>query len=320
MDEHLAHTQIENQKIMKRRNALKSIALAGTATLSGCTVMADKNNNDRVLRIAHLTDVHLRDKDQAPEKFVRCLHSLQGMADKPDIIFNGGDTIFDALGHDRTSVENQWQLWDEVMKQENDLPIVHCIGNHDVWGGGDKNDPLYGKQYAVEKMGLDKPYHSFARSGWKFIVLDSTHPVNGGWYTARLDEAQFEWLAAELKSTPDTTPVMIMSHIPILTATGFYPGNEKDGNWTVPGSWMHIDFNRIKTLFLNHANVKLCVSGHMHLLDHVQYNGVTYCCNGAVSGSWWGDVMYHETHAGFATIDLYANGSFQVAYHRYDWV
>lgn len=274
---------------------------------------------ERVLRLAHLTDVHLRDADNAPEKFIKCLHIMQSLKDKPDIIFYGGDTIFDALGTDKVSVENQWQLWDKVIKAENDLPIVNCIGNHDVWGAGEKSDPLYGKKYALEKMGLDKPYHSFEKAGWKFIILDSTHPVGEGWYTAKLDDEQFDWFEKELQATPSTTPVMIMSHIPILTATGFYEGNEKDGNWMVPGGWMHIDFNRIKKLFIQHANVKLCVSGHMHLLDKVEYNGVTYCCNGAVSGGWWGNEMYYETQAGFATIDLYEDGVFDVQYHTYSW-
>lgn len=296
------------------------MALAGAATLTGCAKAGEQVVVERALRIAHLTDVHLREQDKAPEKFVKCQHYLQSMADQPDMIFNGGDTIFDALGHDRQSVEQQWRLWDRVIREENDLPIVHCIGNHDVWGAGPENDPLYGKQYAQEKMQLSKPYHSFDKAGWKFIVLDSTHPVEGGWYTAKLDDAQFEWLTDELINTPEDKPVMVMSHIPILTATGFYSGNEKNGNWTVPGSWMHIDFNRIKELFLQHSNVKLCVSGHMHLLDYVRYNGVTYCCNGAVSGGWWGNEMYHETHAGFAVIDLYTDGTFQVDYHTYEWV
>ncbi|WP_323756411.1 metallophosphoesterase family protein [Roseivirga sp.] len=304
---------------MNRRNILKTMALAGTGALMGNSLAPIQPKEKRVLRLAHLTDVHLRDADNAPEKFIKCLHIMQSLKDKPDMIFNGGDTIFDALGTDKTSVENQWQLWDKVIKAENDLPIVNCIGNHDVWGAGEKTDPLYGKKYALDKMGLDKPYHSFEKAGWKFIILDSTHPVGEGWYTAKLDDKQFDWFEKELQETPSTTPVMIMSHIPILTATGFYEGNEKDGNWMVPGGWMHIDFNRIKKLFMQHNNVKLCVSGHMHLLDKVEYNGVTYCCNGAVSGGWWGNEMYYETQAGFATIDLYEDGAFDVQYHTYSW-
>ncbi|MFT7268128.1 MAG: Icc protein, partial [Roseivirga sp.] len=105
------------------------MALAGTGALMGSNLAPLQPKAERVLRLAHLTDVHLRDADNAPEKFIKCLHIMQSLKDKPDMIFNGGDTIFDALGTDKVSVENQWQLWDKVIKAENDLPIVNCIGN-----------------------------------------------------------------------------------------------------------------------------------------------------------------------------------------------
>jgi len=50
---------------------------------------------------------------------------------------------------------------------------------------------------------------------------------------------------------------------------------------------MHVDAAKIKDLFAKHKNVKLCLSGHLHLVDRVDYNGVTYLCDGAVCGGWW---------------------------------
>jgi hypothetical protein len=64
--------------------------------------------------------------------------------------------------------------------------------------------------------------------------------------------------------------------------------------------------------------VKLAISGHIHLLDEVVYNDVTYYCNGAVSGNWWkGD--YHQTPAGYAVINLYEDGTFNREYIAYGW-
>jgi 3',5'-cyclic-AMP phosphodiesterase len=63
--------------------------------------------------------------------------------------------------------------------------------------------------------------------------------------------------------------------------------NEKSGDWVIPGAWVHIDARRIVELFHQHKNVKLCLSGHIHLFDRVLYNGVTYICDGAVCGRWW---------------------------------
>jgi hypothetical protein len=80
---------------------------------------------------------------------------------------------------------------------------------------------------------------------------------------------------------------------------------------------MHIDARRLKTLFLDHPNVKLCLSGHIHLRDSVMYNGVTYACNGAVCGNWWRGA-YQETQPGYALVDLWNDGSFRVDYVRYE--
>jgi hypothetical protein len=79
---------------------------------------------------------------------------------------------------------------------------------------------------------------------------------------------------------------------------------------------MHQDARRLKNLFREHRNVKLCLSGHLHLRDRVDYEGVTYLCNGAVSGGWWRG-PYQECEAGYALIDLRADGTFDHRYLRY---
>ena len=91
---------------------------------------------------------------------------------------------------------------------------------------------------------------------------------------------------------------------------------EKENKWEMPGGWMHTDAKQISEVFNQHKNVKLAVSGHIHLTDRVDYNGVSYCCNGAVSGRWWFG-KYQHTEAGYAIIDLYDNGSFTNTYVSY---
>jgi 3',5'-cyclic-AMP phosphodiesterase len=211
-----------------------------------------------------------------------------------------------------------------VLAAECSLPSFSAIGNHDVWGwnkaksGTTGAEDLWGKKWAEDLLGLNRRYYAFERAGWRFIVLDSTFPHGDG-YIARLDEEQFEWLAAELASTPPTTPVLVLSHIPILSASVFLDGeNEKSGDWRVPGAWMHIDMRRIKDLFARHSQVKVCLSGHLHLVDEVKYNGVTYLCNGAVSGGWWKG-NYHECAPGYGLLDLFADGSLANQYQTFDW-
>jgi len=306
---------------MKRRDTLKILgALPLLGFAAGCAPAASTPAKKRVLRLAHLTDTHLTNVHNAVQNYSNCLHHLQSLDEPVDIILDGGDTIMDALGvQEKSKVDAQWKLWEDSYRQASDLQLVHCLGNHDVWGGADKQDPLYGKKYAQNRLQLDSPYFSFDRAGWHFIVLDSTHPVDDGWYTAKLDEAQLDWLTKDLQQTPAETPILVLSHIPILTASGFYPDNVKEGNWQVPGSWMHIDFQPLQQLFMQHGNVRLCLSGHMHLLDYVTYNGITYMCNGAVSGNWWDKPEYHQTRAGYAVINLYDDGGFEREWYEYDW-
>ncbi len=307
---------------LSRRELL--LASAGGIVLPNLMTQAFPNpNRKRNIRIAHLTDIHVQPEKGAAKGMESAIEHAQGQQIKPDLILTGGDLIMDSLAADAARTKLQWDIFTSVLKANAEVPVEHTIGNHDVWGWSRRaqyeNEPKFGKTWACEVLELEKPYRSFDQAGWHFIILDSTHRVEGNGYTARLDDEQFEWLKADLERTSPTKPVIIVSHIPIFAVCCFIDGNnEKTGNWVVPGSWMHIDARRIKDLFAKHPNVKICVSGHEHLTDQVVYNGVTYFCNGAVSGNWWNGT-YHECTYGYALIDLYDDGSFENRYVPYGW-
>lgn len=275
------------------------------------------------LRIAHLTDMHVMPDGalgvNAETGFSKALEAAQSLARKPDLILQGGDAIMDALRTSKGDVAMQWAAFKRTLEKLR-TPIYHAIGNHDCWTGpGSGSDPLKGKTWALQQLGLSKPYSSFDQGAWHFVVLDSTNleTKDSHGYTARLDEAQFKWLEADLKAVPKSKPVLVLSHIPILAACAYFDGdNEKSGDWLVPGAWMHSDARRIKDLFLKHPNVKLCLSGHIHLRDSLEYNGVTYACNGAVCGNWWRG-NYQETKPGYAIVDLWNDGTHKIEYVTY---
>jgi hypothetical protein len=73
-------------------------------------------------------------------------------------------------------------------------------------------------------------------------------------------------------------------------------------------------------LFKQHTNVKACISGHIHLVDRVDYLGVTYMCGGAVCGAWWKGSRFNECDPGYSLIDLYDDGSVERQYVAYGWV
>lgn len=288
--------------------------LASNALFSTQSIEAKrKKSRKKVLRIAHITDTHIKPTKKAEEGFAKALHKIQNLNHPPDFILNGGDSILDSMFASKTTTKKLWKTFHKIVKEENSLPIYHCIGNHDVWGWGKNNstymkDRLYGKNWVQDEFNLESPYYYFDKANWRFIVLDSVYPKKGG-YTARLNRRQFKWLEKTLHDTNSKRNICILSHIPIICFCAAFDGkNEKTGNWKIPGAWMHIDARSIKDLFVQFSNVKLCLSGHIHLHDKVEYLGVKYLCNGAVSGAWWNG-SYQEIPPSFAIIDLYNDGS-----------
>ncbi|MET4082769.1 Icc protein [Pedobacter sp. UYP30] len=300
---------------MERRSVLKG--LGSLALLPAINFGLKNDAKEPVLRLAHITDVHLKNDFGAPAKFTKCLHHVQQQSPKVDFILNGGDVVFDMNKENISVIDAQWKLQQDIIKNECSLPTVYALGNHDIWWNEDsKGDVFYGKKYSMNKLELNKAYYSFIKKGWKFIVLDSTHlDIDDTWYIGKLGEEQFNWLENELKSTNLETPVLVMSHIPILTALLMIEDNIVN-KWTMLGGDMHTDTAKIINLFYQHPNVKLALSGHLHMRDKVIYNNVTYLCNGAVCGSWWKGNR-RETAPGYGLIDLFADGSFEEKYVNY---
>ncbi len=300
---------------MHRRSALKNIG--GLFLATALIRDAAPVNKKAVLRIAHLTDIHLKNKFDAPARFVKCLHHVQQQSPKVDLILNGGDVVFDMNKENLGTINEQWELMNKTMQMECAIPVHYCLGNHDIWWNeDDKGQALYGKQYAMNQLKLAKPYYSMEKSGWKIIVLDSVHlDIDDTWYIGKLGDEQFSWLENELKATNTNTPVLILSHIPILTATNLIE-DDIVNKWVMLGGDMHTDTSKIIKLFYQYPNVKLCLSGHIHLREKLIYNNVTYICNGAVSGAWW-EGNRRETAPGYGLIDLYADGSFRESYLNY---
>lgn len=152
---------------MKRRELIKYLGLtAGTVALSGsASILSTSEQNikkKRVLRIAHITDVHIRPEENAPERFVKCLEEIK--KHKIDFFLNGGDSIF-AADYDniiRERVNELWEIWKDTTNSISNFEMHSCLGNHDMWWAApDKKDPMYGKDYVVKQLGISNRYYSF---------------------------------------------------------------------------------------------------------------------------------------------------------------
>jgi 3',5'-cyclic AMP phosphodiesterase CpdA len=274
------------------------------------------------LRVAFVTDVHLDTNDKCIQGFTSALKKIRSLDDRPDLVIQGGDIIMDGLTRDEGSVERQYTLARDIIGANCSLPMEHVIGNHDIWGWSNPNaagivsDPRYGKSWWAAWSGHPNTYRSFDRNGWHFVVLDSIVPDRRLGYAARLGHEQMQWLIADLAATNPQTPVCVVSHAPIMSiAAAFFGQAETSGYWHVPRSLMHIDARQIKNLFLKHPNVKACFSGHIHMQDRIDYNGVKYFGMGAVCGAWWKGPM-QETPPQFGIVDFSDDGNVHTTYVR----
>ncbi|MGZ8539448.1 MAG: metallophosphoesterase family protein [Chitinophagaceae bacterium] len=299
---------------MNRSTFVKNTAAIIGGSLLPSVSFGGENNKPGKVRFAFLTDIHVKPGIIPETGMTKALHHAQSQKPRVDFIINGGDAIMDGLEADKQKTQIQWDLYNVLLKNENSLPVYHCIGNHDVWGWFIKNekpeaDKLYGKQWAVEALQLPRRYYSFTKDKWHFIVLDSTQLNPAGGYIAYIDPEQLTWLQQELAQTKDKF-ICFVSHIPILSICAglFFNKTESNGDLKIQRNLMHTDFIELKKLFLQHPNIKVCLSGHIHLQDELNYLGIKYYCNGAVSGNWWKG-SFQDFAPAYAVIELNNDGT-----------
>ncbi len=299
---------------MKRKDFLQTTAaIAGASLLPSLSFASDTAK--KPLRFAFISDIHVKPGEVQEAGMAKALQHVQQLKPKVDFIINGGDAIMDALEADKEKTQIQWDLFHKILKKENSLPIYHTIGNHDVWGWFIKEnrpeaDKLYGKVWAVETLGMKNRFYSFTKGKWHFIVLDSTQLNPAGGYIGKLDAEQLAWFQQELASVSSSTFICIVSHIPILSICAglFFDKTEPNGDLKIQRNLMHSDFLDLKKIFIKYPNIKVCLSGHIHLQDEVDYLGVKYYCNGAISGNWWKGA-FQEFDPAYAVIELFDDGS-----------
>jgi 3',5'-cyclic-AMP phosphodiesterase len=318
-----------NTRPLDRRTFLKwSGGLAAGLAVERASV-GELTSRKRVLRVAHLTDIHVQPERRAAEGMAACLRHVQSSSDKPGLILSGGDHVMDAARQKRDRTRIQWDLWTNVLRAENSIPVRSCIGNHDIWGWDKEkslatgDEPDFGKKWAVDALALPGRYYSFAQAGWHFIALDGVQPAGPkgeGSHSAYLDEEQFDWFRRELASVPRTTPILVWSHVPIVSALPITnPREGLTGNLYIEEGHVHADAGAIVDLLARYPNVKACFSGHLHQVEHLEIKGIHFHCNGAVCGAWWKG-KNRGFAEGYALVDLYDDGSYECFYHSYNWV
>lgn len=191
-----------------------------------------------LLRIGVLTDCQYADiptpagsKRQyrlSRQKLIEAIGHLNSMGDL-DFMMHLGD----AIDRDASSFDVVMPLFRQAK-----VPVYHVAGNHDYSiADGLKPD-------VPRLLGMESPYYSFERAGWRFVMLDgnalslfSTAKGSPEWtaaeafrktsqtkladYNGGLGSVQIEWLRGQLKAAASAGQrVVLACHYPLLPLDG----------------------------------------------------------------------------------------------------
>lgn len=280
-------------------------------TIASCTT--ETKPETEKFSFAFITDIHLQKEDQAPEGFRKAIADINAM--QPDFVLTGGDLIMDALEEPYESADSLYDMYVEEVKGFN-MPVYNTIGNHELFGiyevsGVSPDHPEY--RYGMYEKRIGETYYSFDHKGWHFIVLNSIIDTEDREYIGMVDEVQMEWLKADLLKVDPKTPIVISTHIPFITVFTqiLYGEYAPDYHGLVVEN-----AREVLDLFAAH-NLKLVLQGHLHYLEYIEINGLSFITAGAISGHWW-EGPNHDIEEGYLMV--YVEGDdFCWEYVDYEW-
>jgi 3',5'-cyclic AMP phosphodiesterase CpdA len=282
--------------------------------LIGCQNQGKREtkNNDH-FSFVFMTDSHVMPERNATKGLLQAIDTINKLA--PDFVLTGGDNIMDALGQTYGRSDSLYRLWDETIKNLK-MPVYNTMGNHEVFGlyeksGIDPSHEEYGKKLYENRMA--KRYHSFDHKNWHFIVLDGIGFTDDRQYYGYIDSVQIEWLKQDLEKTGKETPVVVSTHIPLLSVGAQVQVGPNEGL----GRGSVVTNADVVRKILEQYNVKLVLQGHLHILEEIYYNGIRYVTAGAVSSNWWNGPR-NGMEEGFVKVDV-SGSDFKWEYVDFGW-
>lgn len=305
---------------MNRRQWLQSFGAATLLSTRGSSLAFAEPPAAEGFSFIFFTDTHIQPELKATEGCRMCFSQLQTVPG--DFAICGGDLVFDAMA---VPAARSVALYDLFRKTAASLriPVHYTLGNHDIFGltpksGVATNDPQYGKKAFEDRYG--PAHYSFDHKGWHFIVLDSIGTLPDRSWIGRVGPEQIAWLKADLAKTGTTTPIVVVTHIPLVTgAVSYVPRADWLSKTPNPGglldTLMVTDASDVIDALLPY-NVRVVLQGHTHVNEDITFRGLRFITSGAVSGNWWKG-MRAGSAEGYSTLQLTRDGGVTHRYHTY---
>jgi len=206
------------------------------------------------------------------------------------------------------------------------LETYFTFGNHDLVGTKnptvDRSDPRFGKGLYKIRLSLDRDFYAFRKNGWRFIVLDDVVPEPDGSYIGEFALEQLAFLRDEL-TTDTQTPTILCGHIPPVSVlpnlTGGTETKDNGAKIETPSSLVVHNTAQLYSIIIEtKANVKALFAGHLHHLEQIQVDGISYITSGAVCGNWWKGAQ-NGCPEGFLVVDLSSEAGVVTNYQSFGW-
>jgi 3',5'-cyclic AMP phosphodiesterase CpdA len=300
-----------------RRCFLKTLGAGGAMIASpalGKIAWTIEGSERGALRLVFYTDVHARTEWETPTALMMAADAIN--AQGADLVLGGGDLIEGGFNSTPGEIAPRW---DDYMAMHSAIEGEHhaAIGNHDLVGAlpKDGSPPTADPRLEYKRrLGLTRTYRSFDALGYRVMLLDSVRISDGehkyhGWVSLE----QREWIKEELWRLPTGTPIVLVTHIPLMTA--FFSAT-KGTTFQAPPNRVVVNNTEVLALFAEH-NLVLVLQGHLHVSEMLRWRDTTFITGGAICAKWWRG-PHLGTEEGFNAITLRRN-RVEWEYIDYGW-
>lgn len=242
--------------------------------------LQSQNNNQPLFTFGVVADVQYADRDNSGTRYYRSSLGKFAKAvnifnqQRVDFVLSLGDFINDDFHNFDTLTTIAAGL---------DMPLHHVLGNHDFTISPHRKKELF------SILNLKRPYYSFLKNKWRFIILDGNDislyanaegsgkydqaavqlkklqdnkAPNAREWNGAVGEKQLAWLEKELMAAQNNREkVIVACHFPL------YPDHGTELLWNA---------TELRTLIEASPNVIAYLNGHVHKSQHFHKNGVHY--------------------------------------------